>query len=349
MGKSLTLAEAKSKIQSYGFELLSKEYINSKTKLKVSCEQGHEFEQTLNILRLKKGCPKCNWNFYAERRRFTTEEVRQKCLKNKLKLLSDYKNSKTKILVRCDRGHERWVRLTSINNKSKCFECNREDKIHSYDYVTKIIEQKGYILLSKEYKGNKEKLDIKCPKNHIYSTSFASFYNGCRCITCYREKQRKNLAFAYEEVKNKIESKGYKLLSSGYKNAQIKLNILCPNGHVWKCNYANFSEGYRCGICHGKGFDPEQPGYLYYCKLKYKEKYYYKVGVTNKTPLDRLKAINKNALLIWQEAFLWGEYAWQKEKEILRKYKRYLLKDSDMPVKSGWSEFFTKDVLNKDR
>ena len=38
----------------------------------------------------------------------------------------------------------------------------------------------------------------------------------------------------YEYVKNYIESfEGYKLLSEEYKNAHIKLQLKCPEGHIF--------------------------------------------------------------------------------------------------------------------
>lgn len=38
----------------------------------------------------------------------------------------------------------------------------------SYEYVKKYIENRNCILISKEYKGNKDKLKIKCENGHIF-------------------------------------------------------------------------------------------------------------------------------------------------------------------------------------
>lgn len=53
----------------------------------------------------------------------------------------------------------------------------------------------------------------------------------------------------YEEVKDYIESFGYKLISTEYINNSTHLEAICPNGHHYKFTYANFASGYRCGEC----------------------------------------------------------------------------------------------------
>jgi len=55
---------------------------------------------------------------------------------------------------------------------------------------------------------------------------------------------------SYEFIKNKIESKDYKLLSKEYKNAKEKLKLQCPLGHKYESTYSNFKQGKKCPICN---------------------------------------------------------------------------------------------------
>jgi len=55
----------------------------------------------------------------------------------------------------------------------------------------------------------------------------------------------------YEQVKQHIESFGYKLLSDEYQN-KIKLTIQCPSGHIYNTLYNTFKLGHRCGKCYHK-------------------------------------------------------------------------------------------------
>lgn len=54
----------------------------------------------------------------------------------------------------------------------------------------------------------------------------------------------------YEEVKEYIESQGYKLLSKEYKGCKTKLKVVCPEGHLWEATWDNFhNQGHRCKTC----------------------------------------------------------------------------------------------------
>lgn len=56
----------------------------------------------------------------------------------------------------------------------------------------------------------------------------------------------------YEEVKSYVESfEGYILLSKEYKNAITKLQMQCPEGHIFWKTYNNFQQGHRCHECTG--------------------------------------------------------------------------------------------------
>ena len=83
----------------------------------------------------------------------------------------------------------------------------------TYKEVKEYIESFGYKLLSNEYKNSKTKLEIECPKGHVFEMRFNSFKNGTRCPKCGGTQK-----LTYDEVKKYIESFGYELLSTKYIN-----------------------------------------------------------------------------------------------------------------------------------
>ena len=116
----------------------------------------------------------------------------------------------------------------------------------TFEEVKKYIENHGYTLLSTEYKNNKTKINIKCPKGHIFDMKFNSFKSGVRCPVCCG-----NQKLSYEYVKKYIENYEYKLLSKSYKNNRTKLEVMCPEGHIFSVRFNNFKNGSRCPICYG--------------------------------------------------------------------------------------------------
>lgn len=59
----------------------------------------------------------------------------------------------------------------------------------------------------------------------------------------------------YNDVKEYIESFGYKLVSNEYKNAKEKLHTICPNGHEYWTSWKNFKSGRRCPECNKLTFE----------------------------------------------------------------------------------------------
>jgi len=125
----------------------------------------------------------------------------------------------------------------------------------SYDFVKREIEKTGYILLSTEYINGKQKLKLECPNGHEYINCYRNFiYSGNRCATCVNISLNERYSHSYDHVKNKIEEvEGYKLISDSYVNSNEKLEIRCPNGHLFFMPYKRFVNcDNRCPYCQNK-------------------------------------------------------------------------------------------------
>ena len=130
----------------------------------------------------------------------------------------------------------------------------KKNKRYTYQDVKNIVENSNYQLLSKEKDITNDKgfvlaitrIVVKCPYNHIYDVKFYDFKWGYRCKIC-SGSMKHNI----EEVKEYMESFGYELLSTEYKNALAKLLIRCPLGHEYLQSWNNFYNGNRCTYCGG--------------------------------------------------------------------------------------------------
>lgn len=60
--KKITYEEIKQYIESFGYELLSDEYINSKEKIKIKCNNNHIYESSWNRFKSGRRCPYCSKN-----------------------------------------------------------------------------------------------------------------------------------------------------------------------------------------------------------------------------------------------------------------------------------------------
>ena len=123
-----------------GGECLSDKYVNCRNKLKFKCKQGHVWEATARDIKLSKSwCPVCSNSI-----KLTIEEMREIAIKRKGKCLSEvYINSHTKLLWKCEHGHQWYARPYDIKNSNKwcpiCNESQGERKISNYLEQNNII------------------------------------------------------------------------------------------------------------------------------------------------------------------------------------------------------------------
>lgn len=116
-----------------------------------------------------------------------------------------------------------------------------------YYEIKTYIENKGYQLLSNDYKNNSTPLQMICPEGHICYISFGNFKNHSRrCSSCYGNKK-----LSKKEIEQKLRDDGYTLLTD-YKSANEKITVLCCNNHEWITTWGKIQSGRKCPYCSGK-------------------------------------------------------------------------------------------------
>lgn len=128
-----------------------------------------------------------------------------------------------------------------------------------YEEVSEVFKDRGYRLITKEYRNNKQRLKYICPKhpNEPQTTRLNDLLSGHGCRLCGMDrtiqnmrKQAESRKLSYNAVKSEIEKEGFTLLSDEYINAKHRLEIRCPEGHEFKTRIADFREGVRkCRDC----------------------------------------------------------------------------------------------------
>lgn len=90
-----------------GCKLLSKEYNNAQEKLLIQCACGNEFRTKWNHFKnsYQRQCSTCGIEKTASKRRLDNEYVKKYVEQFDCKLLSKYKNTTTKITIKCKCGN----------------------------------------------------------------------------------------------------------------------------------------------------------------------------------------------------------------------------------------------------
>lgn len=177
-------------------------------------------------------------------KKLTYQFVKEQFEKEGYELLStEYINNSQKLKYICSQGHRHEISWRKWNSGRRCPYCAGLVKL-SIDYVRCEFEKEDYILLTKKYENNSQKLEYVCPKGHRHSICWGNWSQGQRCPYCVGRPP-----LTIDFVRSEFEKYGYKLLSTEYINDVYKLEYICPAAHKNSMSWGNFRNGKRCPTC----------------------------------------------------------------------------------------------------
>jgi hypothetical protein len=262
MFKKLTYDFVKRSFEENGYKLLSKEYINSSSKLEYECPNGHRRGITWNKWNAGRRCPYCSENSRVYGR--DIEYIRRVFAKEGYTLLStEYISCDTKLEYICPNGHiytTSWDSWTSKGNR--CALCSKNIK-PTIEEVKEAFKTNGYVLLEDSYKNANTKMRYKCPKGHEGYITWGYWNNNSteRCPICSGK-----CIHSIEYIKSEFEKEGYKLLIKEYKNGKQKLKYICPDGHKHSITWNRWQQGQRCYKCSFSGTSNGEQSLLNYLR-----------------------------------------------------------------------------------
>ena len=126
MPEKLTFEHVKHMIEKEdGYKLLSNEYVNAQTKLRVKCKRGHEYLVSYNAFQIGLRCKTC----YFNSKKISYEYVKKIVEDADYQLISEiFDGSRSKIRVRCKRGHEYNVLFHNFKYGGRCRQCYSDNQ-----------------------------------------------------------------------------------------------------------------------------------------------------------------------------------------------------------------------------
>jgi len=158
--------------------------------------------------------------------------------------------SSDKVIVTC-KVHGDFL-VTPNNHLSKgsgCPSCKNTDK-NFIDYCSN-IHNNYYDYSLVEYKNNRTRIKIICPKHGVFEQLPMNHKSGSICPKCSNDKRRSNISDLMD-MGHKLHSNkyDYKYLEYDYSNSGNKVRIVCPKHGVFKQDaFSHFMRGYGCKLC----------------------------------------------------------------------------------------------------
>jgi len=159
--------------------LLTTEYINNSQKLDYICPNGHRHSMSWNNWKQGARCPYCYGNA-----KLTIEFINEFFEEEDYNLLTKvYINSYQKLDYICPEGHKHSITWDSWKQGHRCPSCAKNIKL-TIEFIIESFKKEGYIILTKEYINNKQKLEYICPLGHKHFIDWHHWQRGHRCPTC---------------------------------------------------------------------------------------------------------------------------------------------------------------------
>ncbi len=238
--RKLKIEDMQKIAESRGGKCISKEYINTSTKLEWECSKGHRWHA------LPPQVERGRWCLLCSRARPLSLEKMQEIAKSRGgKCLSKvYKNVNLKLKWECSKGHQWFATAHSVKKGSWCRLCSSARPL-GIEEMQEIAESKGGRCLSTVYKNANTKLEWECSNGHRWYANPGSVKSGSWCYLCSNSRP-----LTIEEMQEIAKSKGGRCLSNNYLNAVTHLEWECELGHKWLSTPANIKKGSWCPSCN---------------------------------------------------------------------------------------------------
>ena len=226
------------------------EYINSSTKVCISCPEHGEFWQTPYTHLRKCGCPKCSKNYKLDNYSFI-QKAKEVHGDNYDYSKVEYKGANIKVCIMCPKHGLFWQTPCSHLSGSGCIICANKKPHTKETFIQKAKETHGdkYDYSKVEYINNKTKVCIICPKHGPFWMKPEKHMNQKHgCPKCGGTKKLTTEEFI--EKAKQIHGDKYNYSKVEYKGADIKVCIICPkHGLFWQTPHAHLRKQ-SCPYCN---------------------------------------------------------------------------------------------------
>ena len=165
-------------------------------------------------------------------------------------LSSKYKDAKSNLEWRCNKGHIWKANYSNIKTGTWCPYCAGRKK--NIKDLINFAKKKAGNCLSKKYEGANKHHIWKCKNNHIWNAKPSNIFSGKWCPYCVgKNKSLKK----FQEIAKK---NGGECLSKEYRSVKHLLSFKCKKKHIWTASPRRIEKGGWCLYCEGKRIHSDQ-------------------------------------------------------------------------------------------
>lgn len=341
------------------------DYKSAHTQVKIICPDHGPFMQSPTNHFAGKGCAECGKLAAGDARRKTTEQFIAKA--NAVHgdrydySLVEYVSSATKVTINCS-DHGPFEQTPSEHLiGSGCAKCGslaaadaRRRTTVEFIASANAVHGDRYDYSLVEYLGAQEKVTIICPDHGPFEQAPNGHLGGKGCYECgivASSDAKRSTTEQFIAKARMVHGERYDYSLVEYVTNRKKVKIICPDhGLFLQAPNDHLDQGTGCPDCAKTGFNPSEPGLLYYLAITTDDgDTRYKIGITNLSVEERFRGTDLARIRVvktWRFAI--GRIAAERESEILYQFAGDRYYGPRLLVGAGNTELFTHDILGLD-
>jgi hypothetical protein len=221
-------------------------YVNTHTKVKITCKKHGDFDQEPANHLSGNGCPACRYDTISIKLRLTKEEFIARANEVHSGLYSygkvEYVNYDTPVLITCKEHGDFSQTPASHLSGNGCQECSGLIKLTQEEFIRKSssTHKNKYDYSLVDYKSRLEHVTIICPIHGEFSQTPKNHMRGNGCMLCGLEivlQKNKNSMMSKDtflHLSEEIHNGKYDYKDVMYIDINTEVNINCPIHGLFK-------------------------------------------------------------------------------------------------------------------
>lgn len=223
-------------------------YLNSKTKVTITCPKHGEFEQTPNMHLRGNGCPKCGGTGKSNTKEFIGKAKLKHGEKYNYSKVN-YINNTTKVIIICpEHGDFTQSPMKHLQGQG-CRSCAGNKKLTTDTFIAKANNRHDdkYSYDNTSYVNYGTKVVITCPEHGDFKQTPRDHLSGYGCPFC--GNNIKSTTSEFIEKAHEVHGEIYSYDKIEYVDSKTKVTITCPYHGDFDQAPSNHLNGQGCPIC----------------------------------------------------------------------------------------------------
>lgn len=228
-----------------GYEWTGPFPLNTRTKTKWKCSEGHVWNVSYNSIHQGHRCRHC-----AGQTLKIARDYYELAQKRDFEWIGDFPpTTDDKTLWGCPRGHEWTTSYGKIKQGRGCPYCSNRVSKTNDDYY-ELAEERGF-----KWLGPRPPIVIAltgwgCPSGHLWQASYNNVSRGTGCPECAIKDRADRHRTGLDEYLVLAQKKGFKWIDTKVPNSILTKTLWeCSEKHRWEACFNNIRNGCGCPLC----------------------------------------------------------------------------------------------------